>query len=144
MALCPVGSRSEDEVMTVIRHPATPETYRPSPAPEPNVIAMTEASLVPVRRDGRTVGAYVLSNGTVRFRPALDVGEVVSATAAVAAIVAIAAAVATARRRVPSVGAVTMGPGGWVSVKGAPASLLSGRRPWWARLLGARRLVVEH
>jgi hypothetical protein len=101
---------------------------------------------VPVRRDGRIVGAYVLSGDTVRYRPVVDMQDVVSATAAVAAIAAVGATVAAVRRRVPTVGAVRMGPGGWVSFKGtsAPALRPSGRRPWWARALRARRLVVEN
>lgn len=133
--------------MTVIRHPAAPFHSAPSLEPEPTVIALpgpAEASLVPVRRDGRIVGAYAVSAGTVRYRPVIDLQEVLSAAAAVLSIAAVGAAVAFARRRVPAVGTVTMGPGGWVSVKNAPApALRPSRRPWWARLLRARRLVVE-
>jgi hypothetical protein len=38
-----------------------------------------------------------------------------------------------------------MGPGGWVGLKGAalPPLRPARRRPWWARLLRARRMVVE-
>jgi hypothetical protein len=101
-------------------------------------------SLVPVRRQGRIVGAYVLSDDTVRYRPVLDLQDVVSAVAAVGAVAASAAAVAVVRRRRPAVGRVTMGPGGWISFKNASApALRPGRRPWWARVLRARRLVVE-
>jgi hypothetical protein len=52
--------------------------------------------------------------------------------------------VAAARRR-RAIGAVTMGPGGWVSVKRSACPPLrdGSPRPWWARLLGAHRLVVS-
>lgn len=133
--------------MTVIRHPAAPIGSAPKPAPDTTVIALpgpAEVSLVPVRRDGRTVGAYVLSGETVRYRPVVDVQDVVSAATAVLGIAAIGAAVAFGRRRVPAVRTVTMGPGGWVSFKNASApALRPSRRPWWARLIRARRLVVE-
>jgi hypothetical protein len=54
------------------------------------------------------------------------------------------AAVAAVRRR-PAIGAVTMGPGGWVSVKRSACPPLrdGSPRPWWARLIGAHRLVVK-
>jgi hypothetical protein len=57
--------------------------------------------------------------------------------------IALSAAVAVRRR--PAIGTVTMGPGGWVSLKraGAPP-LRSAPRPWWAHVLKAHRLVVEH
>jgi hypothetical protein len=99
--------------------------------------------LVPVIRGGadpRPIGAYVLADGKVRYRPALDVHEVLAATLAAVTI----AAIALARRRRPAIGAIHMGPGGWVSLKGIPApALTSTHRPWWARALRARRLVVE-
>jgi hypothetical protein len=38
------------------------------------------------------------------------------------------------------IGPITMGPGGWVSVKGARPPADPGNRPWWARLLRAYRL----
>jgi hypothetical protein len=117
---------------------------------EPNVVALNgprgRVSLVPVRWDGRTVGAFVVSDGRVRFRPVIDADQVISAVTAVAAIAALGASVAAARRRSPAIGAVTMGPGGWVSLKGVSAPSLrpaKTRRPWWARVLRAHRLVIE-
>jgi hypothetical protein len=138
------GPPYEEIVMTVTRLPAARAVAVP---PEPNVIALPgpdEVSLVPVHRDGRAVGAYVLLDGDVRFRPVVDVDRILSAVAGIAAVAGFAAA-AAARRRVPAVGAVTIGPGGWVSLKGvaAPSLRPAGHRPWWARLLRARRLVVE-
>jgi hypothetical protein len=38
------------------------------------------------------------------------------------------------------IGPITMGPGGWVSVKGARPPADPGDRPWWAKLLRAYRL----
>ena len=132
--------------MTVIRHPATPPGSV-APDPQPTVISLpgpAEVSLVPVRRQGRTVGAYVLSGRAVRYVPVLDLQDVVSAVAVVGTVAAAGAAVAGVRRHRPAVGRVTMGPGGWISFKNASApALRPGRRPWWARVLRARRLVVE-
>ncbi|MEV4624210.1 hypothetical protein AB0J74_36545 [Asanoa sp. NPDC049573] len=104
-----------------------------------------EVSLVPLYRGGRVIGAYVCSGGRVSFRPVVDLGHVLSAAAGVAALAVAGTAYAVARRRAPSVGAVTMGPGGWVSFKGvaAPPLRSAGPRPWWARVLRARRLVVS-
>jgi hypothetical protein len=38
------------------------------------------------------------------------------------------------------IGPITMGPGGWVSVKGARPPADPGARPWWAKMLRAYRL----
>jgi hypothetical protein len=61
------------------------------------------------------------------------------------AIAAFAVAGATAvgwrwAGRPARIGPITMGPGGWVSVKGARPPADPGVRPWWARLLHAYRL----
>ncbi|MEU1840765.1 hypothetical protein [Micromonospora chersina] len=105
------------------------------------------AALVPVTRAGRPVGAFVLAGGRVRYRRLADPDRLVAAAAgafAVAALVATVGVVATARRRPPAIRTVTMGPGGWVSLRGAPLPpLRPDRRPWWARALRARRLVVD-
>jgi hypothetical protein len=87
----------------------------------------------------------VLSGRTVRYVPVLDLQDVVSAVAVIGVAAAAGAAVAGVRRRRPAVGRVTMGPGGWISFKNASAPALrpGRRRPWWARVLRARRLVVE-
>jgi len=96
-------------------------------------------TLMPVLRgDARPVGAYVLSHGTVHYRPVVDVREVL----AIAALAIVA--VAVTRRRRPVIGSLHMGHGGWVSLKGVPAPALKpDSRPWWARILRARRLVIE-
>ncbi|MFY1671504.1 hypothetical protein ACN27G_16250 [Plantactinospora sp. WMMB334] len=117
---------------------------RADPPGQPVTLAGPEpVILVPVVRGGsvpRPIGAWVLTHGTVRYRPAVDLREVLGAAVLVAAVTA----VAVTRRRPPAVGAIRMGHGGWVSLKGVPApALTAGRRPWWARVLRARRLVVE-
>jgi hypothetical protein len=103
------------------------------------------AALVPVTHAGRPIGAFVLSQGRVRYRRVVDPDQLVAAAAGAFAVAVLTAAVAvTARRRPPAIGAVTMGPGGWVSLRGVrPPTLRPADRPWWARVLRARRLVVE-
>src|SRR4051794_23664443 len=66
--------------------------------------------------------------------------------AAVAAAVSLAVVLA-ARRTLAPVNRITMGPGGWVSIRGAQSvrhfprrGREPQRRPWWAHALGARRL----
>ncbi|MEU1887417.1 hypothetical protein ABZ491_18335 [Micromonospora rifamycinica] len=105
-----------------------------------------DAALVPVTCDGRAVGAFVLADGRVRYRALPAPDRVLAAAAGVTVVALVTAGVAAvARRRPPAIGAVTMGPGGWVSLRGArvPALRPATPRPWWARLLRARRLVVQ-
>ncbi|MFG3299208.1 hypothetical protein [Micromonospora chersina] len=128
-------------------------TPAPTPAPAGPVGPVLElpgtpaAALVPVTHAGRPVGAFVVAGGRVRYRRLADPDRLVTAAAgafAVAALVTAVAVVATARRRPPAIRTVTMGPGGWVSLRGAPLPpLRPDRRPWWARALRARRLVVD-
>ncbi|QGN49279.1 hypothetical protein ACN26Y_25360 [Micromonospora sp. WMMD558] len=147
--------------MTAILNPTGPAPSTP-PVPRPAAAAAERpaagvpvgpvldlpgepaAALVPVNRDGRPVGAFVLSDGRVRYRPVLDPDRLLAATAGVVALGLLAAGAAVAaRRRPPAIGTVTMGPGGWVSLKGLPLPPARTPRPWWARLLRARRLVVQ-
>ena len=82
----------------------------------------------------------------VDARLVVDLTPLAGAAVVAAAAIAVAAAiVVVAARRPPAIGAVTMGPGGWVSVKraGCPPLRDASPRPWWARLLGAHRLVVK-
>ncbi|MEV4466642.1 hypothetical protein AB0J51_23830 [Micromonospora echinofusca] len=129
---------------------ATPAPGRP-PAPPVPVGPVLElpgtptAALVPVTHRGRPVGAFVLHDGRVRYRPVFDPDRLLGATVGVLAVGLAAAAVAArGRRRPPAIGALTMGPGGWVSLRGLPAPTPRTPRPWWARVLRARRLVIEH
>jgi len=102
--------------------------------------------VIPVRRGGHEIGAYVIGPRRTTFVPAVDITRITTAALSAAAISAVAAAVAVAVRRRPAIGTVTMGPGGWVSVKGTgqPPLRDGTARPWWARLLRAHRLVVRH
>jgi hypothetical protein len=94
--------------------------------------------VVVLQRGGRPVGALVEGEGVrwVDARPS-PVSAVAVAALAVGGATAVglrwAARPTTIRR-------ITMGPGGWVSVRGARPPLRSGSRPWWARLLHAYRL----
>lgn len=103
---------------------------------------------VAVTRPGtsRPVGAFAVGPDRVRFHPVVDVQTVTLAVVAVASVAVAAGTVLEVRRSRPAIGAVTMGPGGWVSVKNAavPPLRRPGRpRPWWAKALRARRLVPE-
>ena len=139
--------------------PANPPQVRTAPAPAaPPVPAAPvlpigpvlelpgtpAAALVPVTYEGRPIGAFVLSAGRVRYRRVVDPDQLIAAAAGAFAVAVLTAAVAAvARRKPPAIGAVTMGPGGWVSVRGVrQPTLRPTDRPWWARALRARRLVV--
>ncbi|SNS11386.1 hypothetical protein SAMN04488107_1432 [Geodermatophilus saharensis] len=99
----------------------------------------------------RPLGAFEVRDGRVRWHPVVDVTRVVTTAEVVVGAVAVASRLA--RRPSPAVARVTMGPGGWVSMKGGamavrPAARLwrrarppaPVRRPWWARLLAATAL----
>lgn len=110
-------------------------------------VALNHLTVVPIRHGRRTVGAYVTTPQGIRFQPAVDVTRIVVTALTTAALTAVTIAIAVAVRRPPAIRAVTMGPGGWVSLKGMPVppmrSAAAPARPWWARALRARRLVAE-
>jgi hypothetical protein len=102
----------------------------------------------------RPMGAFVVRNGRVRWHPAVDVTRIITTAEVVVGGVLIARKLA--QRPGSAKALVTMGPGGWVSMKGgvmavrpaerawrrrrpAPAVAPTGR-PWWARLLSAKAL----
>ena len=103
----------------------------------------------------RPLGAFVVRRGRVRWHPAVDVTRVITTTEVVVGAVLVAGRLA--RRPSGAKAAVSMGPGGWVSMKGGamavrpagrawrsrrdaePARRGSGR-PWWAKLLSAKSL----
>src|SRR4051794_5161444 len=103
-------------------------------------------------RGGRPVGAFVIKEGVVRWRPALDVSRLLVTAEAVVGAVLVAERLA--RRSAGAKAAVTMGPGGWVSMKGGamalrpagrlwrrlPTSKPTEPRPLWAKLLSAKSL----
>ncbi|GAA3950264.1 hypothetical protein [Actinoplanes auranticolor] len=103
-------------------------------------------TVLPVVDGERPVGAWVVGPGGAAFRPVVDVTRLAGTVlAAVGAATVAVAVVAAAGRRRPEIGAVTMGPGGWVSIKrtALPPLRSAAPRPWWARVLRARRLVPQ-
>ncbi|MBM2616322.1 hypothetical protein JIG36_12220 [Actinoplanes sp. LDG1-06] len=119
---------------------STTVATRPVPAPVPPA-----ATVVPVLDGERAVGAWIVTHDGVVYRPVVDLTRLGGALLTLSAAVVVAAATAAVTARRPAVGPVTMGPGGWVSVRGAgrPRVRPGAPRPWWARLLGAHPLVVE-
>jgi hypothetical protein len=102
-------------------------------------------SVIPVTDGDRPVGAWIVTKDSAVFRPVVDVSRLVDAAVGLATIAAITTATAAMVRRRPTIGTITMGPGGWVSLKNTrrPALRSGDHRPWWARILRARRLVPE-
>jgi hypothetical protein len=103
-------------------------------------------------RTMRPIGAYVVRDGDVRWRPAIDLTRLL--TTAELVIGAVVVANRLARRPSGPKAVVTMGPGGWVSMKGGQLGVRPGSRPWarprqvtstqpppsapvWARVLSA-------
>jgi hypothetical protein len=102
------------------------------------------------------MGAFVVRKGRVRWHPAVDWTRVI--TTAELAVGGVLVARRLAARPSGAKALVTMGPGGWVSMKGGamavrpaergwrrrrsapPAPTARTRRPWWARLLAATTL----
>lgn len=102
-------------------------------------------SVLPVQHGDRPIGAYLVHGETATFCPAVDVTRLATTALATVAVIAVAGSAAAALRGRSAIGTVTMGPGGWISLKGTgtPPLRPAQRRPWWARLLWARRLVVQ-
>jgi hypothetical protein len=104
----------------------------------------------------RPMGAFVLTDGRVRWHPVVDLTRVITTAEVMVGGVLIARRLAA--RPSAAKARVTMGPGGWVSMKGgvmavrpaergwlrrrasAPVAVPRTRRPWWARLLAATTL----
>jgi hypothetical protein len=104
----------------------------------------------------RPLGAFVVRHGRVRWHPVVDVTKVITTAEIMVGGVLIARRLAA--RPSGAKALVTMGPGGWVSMKGGamavrpaerawrrrranvPAVVPRTRRPWWARLLAATTL----
>jgi hypothetical protein len=104
----------------------------------------------------RPLGVFVMRKGRVRWHPAVDWTRVITTAEVMVGGVVIARRLAA--RPSGAKALVTMGPGGWVSMKGgamavrpaergwrrrrssAPAAPARTRRPWWARLLSATAL----
>jgi hypothetical protein len=120
---------------------------QPAPQqPAPQQLTAQQPTVLPVQDRQRIVGAYVVGGDGVTYRPAVDVTRLATLGFGAVAVVAVAVtATAALGGRRPAVGPITMGPGGWVSLRGLPAPALrpAAKRPWWARALRARRLVVQ-
>jgi hypothetical protein len=104
----------------------------------------------------RPMGAFVVRNGRVRWHPAVDWSRVITTAEVMVGGVLIAHRLAA--RPSAAKASVTMGPGGWVSMKGGTMAVRPAergwrrhgnapsaapprtRRPWWARLLAAAPL----
>lgn len=103
----------------------------------------------------RPMGAFVVRGGRVRWHPVVDLTKVITTAEVVVGGVMIARRLAA--RPSAAKARVTMGPGGWVSMKGGvmavrpaergwrrersrPTAAVPTRRPWWARLLAATTL----
>jgi hypothetical protein len=104
------------------------------------------------RSADRALGAYVVKDGDVRWRPALDLTRVLTTAEIVLGAVVVAHRL-TRRPGAPKA-VVSMGPGGWVSMKGGTVAVCRGSRPFsrprpvaptpsdahpplWARLISA-------
>lgn len=101
-------------------------------------------TITPVRDGDREVGAWIDGPDGMKYSPVIDVTRLVGTVlASLAAVTVATAAVVAATRNRSAIGAVTMGPGGWVSVRGTPKPPLrpAGRRPYWARLLKAEPIA---
>jgi hypothetical protein len=98
-----------------------------------------------VRQGERPIGVYIVDDDSAVYRPAVDVTVLGVAALATVAVSAVAVSTAIAARRRPVIGSVSMGPGGWISLKrtAGPPLRDGGPRPWWAHVLRAHRLVVR-
>ena len=104
----------------------------------------------------RPMGAFVVRDGGVRWHPSVDWTRVITTAEVVVGGVLVARRLAD--RPSAAKARVTMGPGGWVSMKGGVMAVRPAergwrrqrahpavavprtRRPWWARLLAATTL----
>ena len=118
--------------------------------------ARTDGARFDARMGGsRPMGAFVINGGRVRWHPAVDLTRVITTAEVMVGGVLIARQLAA--RPSAAKARVTMGPGGWVSMKGGvmavrpaergwlrkrsrPTAAAPTRRPWWARLLAATTL----
>jgi hypothetical protein len=144
LAFAPPYERNGTSVITATAASSRSATRGTGGAPERRLDAASSGS--------RPMGAFVIhAVGRVRWHPVVDVTKVLTTAELVVGGVLIARRLAA--RPSAAKAAVSMGPGGWVSMKGGamavrPAHRLwrrtrppvvpsRRRRPWWARLLAA-------
>jgi hypothetical protein len=103
-----------------------------SPPHERDGVTLVTATRSGTRRDGtvtaRPVGAFVVRDGTVCWRPAVDVTRLLPTAGVVAGAVLVAHRLS--RRPGAPRAHVTMGPGGWVSMRGGTVAVRESRRPF--------------
>jgi hypothetical protein len=122
----------------------TPQTSRGGRPAAPAAPLLGSPGVVPILRgtggNARTIGVVLADRDGYRWQRTPDVERMVAVVTVTGGAVAAVGLLAAASRR-PRVQRITMGPGGWVSFRGAAAPRVHGpRRPWWAVLLRARRL----
>src|SRR5688572_25832614 len=89
-------------------------------APTDRLVDASGTAVVPLLRpDGRPVGVVIVDRNRVRYRPVVDLERVAWCAVAAAGLAGAAAIAATSMRSRPAIRSVSMGPGGWVSIKGA-------------------------
>jgi hypothetical protein len=132
MSLLSTGPAGHAETMTT-------STGR-APSIEDSTATAAEPSVVPVTNGDRTIGIVLIDGDGCRWQRTTDLGRVLTVATVTGGAVAAAAVIAAATAG-PRVQRITMGPGGWVSFRGAGSPRVRGvRRPWWAHLLRARPL----
>jgi hypothetical protein len=134
----------EKDGVTVITATSTRLPSGPVALPTPSRRAATPGA--------HPMGAFVIRDGTARWHPAVDLTRLLT-TAEIVAGAVLVAHVLAGRPGTPKA-QVTMGPGGWVSMKGGSLAVRPARRPWdrprplpfpktaarapvWARVLSA-------
>jgi hypothetical protein len=80
------------------------------------------------RSADRALGAYVVKDGDLHWRPAVDLTRVLMTAEIVLGAVVVANRLA--RRPGGPKAVVSMGPGGWVSMKGGTVAVRRGSRPF--------------
>ena len=100
-------------------------TVIPAEAPTP---PWTRFRTPVVAAAGRPVGAYVIENGRVHWRPAVDVTRILVTAQLVTGAIVVAHKLS--RRAGPPKAYVRMGPGGWVSMKGGAVAVRPARKPF--------------
>jgi hypothetical protein len=126
-----IGTASDDMRVRALDPVVDREPTSFSPPVERDGVSLVTATRTRTRRDGtvtaRPVGAFVVRDGEVCWRPAIDVTRLLSAAGVGVGAVLVASRLT--RRPSSPRAHVTMGPGGWVSMKGGTVAVRDSRRP---------------